>query len=454
MAESKRRKPKHIGPTQPKSFTVKPPQKTHSGVLMCWMSNGNTRHEFTSSMWATARVFPEIIDQRSRQMGPRVASGRNGLIREFLLTDAEWFLGIDTDQYWAPEDLRRLLDAADPVRRPIIGGLVFADQGGQLFPTMYKLGDEGSFHVALDYPRDSIVEVDGTGAAFIMIHRRVIERMATKYPEPFPWYQETVVNGVDRGEDLTFCTRARELGYKIFVHTGVKVGHVKTRYLTEAEYDKSNDAQHFLITGTGRSGTGYIRHLLSRCLIPTGHEDIFNPKNIAAGTTEWKEYRGESSWLAAPFIESLDVPTIQLVRNPIETLRSLVGIGFLARTNEGHQPYEDFVLETLGTTNLPPTDDRDEIIRRNVDFMYEWSAIIEAASPLRFRVEDLQDLDVVNDLLNHVLGKKVDRAKVHKAISEVATDENHRRRDEDVTWADGGERLAELAERWGYEVDA
>ena len=403
-------------------------------------------------MWNTARAFPEIIDQRSRQSGPRVATTRNNLVREFLLTDAEWFLGIDTDQYWHPEDLKRLIDAADIVKRPIIGGLVFADQGGQLFPTMYKLGDEDNFHVALSYPRDSIVEVDGTGAGFMMIHRRVIERMAQKFPEPHPWFQETVVNGSDRGEDLTFCTLARELGYKIYVHTGVKVGHVKTRNLTEAEYDRANEQQHFLITGTGRSGTGYIRHLLSRCLIPVGHEEIFNPKNIMAETTEWGDYRGESSWLAAPFIESLNVPTVQLVRNPLETLRSLVGIGFLARTNPGHEPYENFVLETLGTTALYATDDRDEIIRRCVDFMYEWSALIEGFDVPRWRVEDLQDITIANELVMHLIGKRLDRAKIDKAIKEVATDENHRRRDEDIAWADGGERLAELAERWGYEV--
>ena len=413
------------------------------------MSNGNVRHEFTGSMWNTARAFPEIIDQRSRQSGPRVAATRNNLVREFLLTDAAWFLGIDTDQYWHPDDLKRLIDAADPVKRPVIGGLVFADQGGQLFPTLYKEGDESNFHVALAYPRDSIVEVDGTGAAFLMVHRRVIERMAQKYPEPHPWFQETVVNGVDRGEDLTFCTRVRELGYKIYVHTGVKVGHVKTRYLTEKEYDLSNEQQHFLITGTGRSGTGYAAQLLSRCLIPVGHEAVFNPKNIAAGNTGWGDYRGEASWLAAPSLP-LNVPTVQLVRNPLETLRSLVGIGFFGRTNPGHKDYEDYAFEALGSTNFQPTDDRQEIIDRCVDFMYEWSAMIEAADVQRFRVEDLTDINVLNDMILLLIGKRMDKAKIDEAIKDVATDVNTRRRDETITWEDGGGRLIELAERWGY----
>ncbi len=84
--------------------------------------------------------------------------------------------------------------------------------------------------------------------------------------------------------------------------------------------------------------------------------------------------------------------------------------------------------------------------------MYYWSEMIEEHQHPRVRVEDLSDLTVTNDMMNHLIGKRMDRAKIAGAIGEVDTNVNTRRRDEAVTWADGGERLAELAERWGYEV--
>jgi hypothetical protein len=78
-------------------------------------------------------------------------------------------------------------------------------------------------------------EVHATGAAFLLIHRSVLTKMGEIYREsPYPWFLEgSVYKGTKFGEDWAFCMRAIEAGFKIHVHTGVKIGHVKPQVLDE-----------------------------------------------------------------------------------------------------------------------------------------------------------------------------------------------------------------------------
>ena len=67
----------------------------------------------------------------------------------------------------------------------------------------------------------------------------------------------------------------------------------------------------FLVTGCGRSGTGYISTTLTSLGCPCGHEVIFRPESLHAVTElHWPPVLpGESSWLGAPFIENRLRPT-------------------------------------------------------------------------------------------------------------------------------------------------
>jgi len=73
------------------------------------------------------------------ESGPRIAAARNRVVEQWLTDPAStWLWMLDTDMTFTPDTLDRLLDAADPVERPIVGGLCFA--GGRDFriaPTIY-----------------------------------------------------------------------------------------------------------------------------------------------------------------------------------------------------------------------------------------------------------------------------------------------------------------------------
>ena len=181
---------------------------------------------------------------------------RNSVVREFLKTECEWLFFVDTDMGFQPDTVDKLYDAADPVERPIVGGLCFAMRNDSLdgyggfttYPvsTIYDAGrnDNGfGFVPRRDYQRDALVQCSATGSACILIHRSVFTKIAAKFAPEQWWYDRIKLKpgDLDEGatvcaEDLSFCMRAHEVGCPTFVHTGVKTTHMKPVWLGEDRY--------------------------------------------------------------------------------------------------------------------------------------------------------------------------------------------------------------------------
>lgn len=192
----------------------------------------------------------------SLRSSPRIAEARNQLVTNFLRSpefkEATWLVMVDTDMLWPQHAVHQLVATAEAHDYKLAGGLCFAgsDIAGEVYPTIYvQSGTSPSGYPTLDrvydYPRNMIVECDATGAAFLAIHRDVLNAMGHAYmtkasgkPNPYPWFEDAVWDDRQYGEDIGFCIKARALGFKLMVHTGVPVGHLKTRSLDEAEYDR------------------------------------------------------------------------------------------------------------------------------------------------------------------------------------------------------------------------
>lgn len=186
-----------------------------------------------------------------------VANGRNEIARAFLdHTEGEWLFFIDSDMGFAPDTVDRLIESANPKNRPVVGGLCFALQRvgtrdhysivNGIQPTVFKfhdLGTEVGFAPILDYPRDSLVEVSGTGAACLLIHRSALEKIRDKYGDSWfdPITHPTGNSGKPRtfSEDLSFCLRLAAVDLPVYVNTAVKTTHEKgALYLDEPTYDR------------------------------------------------------------------------------------------------------------------------------------------------------------------------------------------------------------------------
>jgi hypothetical protein len=175
---------------------------------------------------------------------------RNMAVREFLDNhQADWLFWIDTDMGFAADTVDRLVAAADPVERPIVGGLCFAQRemnedgvGGwrcSAAPTLFDwltLKDEQGFAIHWDYPNNTLMRVAGTGSACILIHRTVFEQIEDKFGPA--WYNRApnIYTGQLISEDLSFCVRAGALDIPIHVHTGIRTTHHKAVWLSEEDY--------------------------------------------------------------------------------------------------------------------------------------------------------------------------------------------------------------------------
>jgi hypothetical protein len=176
------------------------------------------------------------------QCSANVSSGRNALVEWFLASRADWLIQIDSDMVWRPDAVHRLLEVADPVERPIVGGLCFAQEAdtGQIWPTMFDLAgteEQVEFIRYDEWEPGALLPVGSTGAAFLLTHRSVLETIRDRnFSTAYPWFQEREIGGKRSGEDVSFCLRAAAVGAKVHVHTGVAIGHIKEHIVTEEGY--------------------------------------------------------------------------------------------------------------------------------------------------------------------------------------------------------------------------
>ena len=198
---------------------------------------------------------PPIFNRRSPSGG--LAAARNVITRGFLeATDCRWLLFVDSDMGFEPNLIERLLDVAHPHDRPVVGGLYFGHKRIEsehpelsaptfrMFPMLHTWdANDLGFAEITDYPRDSLVKVDATGAGCILAHRSVFERIAED--EGPHWWSEILHPNRDTdvrrdkfSEDMSFCLRCTMLKVPIHVDTSVKTAHDKGgAILTEDVWD-------------------------------------------------------------------------------------------------------------------------------------------------------------------------------------------------------------------------
>lgn len=186
-----------------------------------------------------------------------IASARNHIATAFLdETDAEWLFMVDSDMGFEADTVDRLISSAQAGGFEVMGALAFALKRRllnpnplnveltRLCPTVYQLAElenESGFAPVFDYPRDAVMEVGGTGAACVVIHRGVLARIRYMYGDR--WFEPITHPTGDHGkprtfsEDLSFCLRVQAVGAKVGVDTSVKTGHAKGGiFLTEEQY--------------------------------------------------------------------------------------------------------------------------------------------------------------------------------------------------------------------------
>lgn len=151
------------------------------------------------------------------------------------------------------------------------------------------------------------------------------------------------------------------------------------------------DSLEILFTGTGRCATGYFAKLLTSLGTPCGHEFLFN---VQQG--DFALHPAESSWLAAPFIQSSphlsSTKIVHIVREPAACIRSLAL--YLYSDARGSETYENFSRQhnsDLVNWNEP--------VHLAASHWYEWNSMIEKQSEGHDYFVYKLGIDPITDLL-------------------------------------------------------
>ena len=271
-----------------------------------------------------------------------IAAARNEICRQFLAAgDCDWLWMVDRDMGFRPDALHRLLSAADPVKRPIVGALCFAAWAGEQdgmhgwrvdpVPTIYRWRDDlpgGRGLATLNlYPVDMVIQVDATGAAFLLIHRTVLETLGAG------WFTPSTDPAM--GEDFSFCVRAGQAGFPLHVHTGVKTTHAKMMWLSELDYWRQYNAppataDTAVIVPEMRPE--HAGRFLSSLIASTGRAEYYDPGTDVDSLTEpWVFLTGDDvtftpGWLdqAQHVADSYKAEVVQVNGRGVLARRELV----------------------------------------------------------------------------------------------------------------------------------
>lgn len=169
---------------------------------------------------------PSLVDTTiSITANAMVHSARNQMAKEMLATSMSHILFLDDDMTLPPDALEMMIQDD----KDIVGALAFTRRP-PIQPTCYKSVTKdgvGVYRNIHNYPKNTVFEVDATGGACLLVKREVFEKMSE------PWFEFTK----KVGEDIRFCEKARELGFKVFVDTRIKAGHFGEIEIDETIYE-------------------------------------------------------------------------------------------------------------------------------------------------------------------------------------------------------------------------
>lgn len=256
------------------------PRRGHAypddSIVLAYLTRGSVEAPFMESVlrsyehdrYAGPGRFTSPVWRISIRSGVNVSKSRCKAVRQFLDTGAEWLWMVDDDMVWAqPDAHERLLASIDRVcaARPelepwqvVMGGLCFAYAPDEdaTYPTIFDRLEDGRFRRwTAPPPAGRVVQAAGTGAAFLIVHRRLLQAIDQSLGgvTQCPWFREheqLIVTARDEAgeptaataywvsEDLWFCDQVARVGGRVFVDAGVDIGHKKPHLLTRAFHER------------------------------------------------------------------------------------------------------------------------------------------------------------------------------------------------------------------------
>ncbi len=153
------------------------------------------------------------VAYRSNWLASDLARARNMLVSDALATEADRILWHDADIVFTPEDVDALL-ALDMGGDMISGAFCRRSSGREVVGTPLEGGAD----------RGALLEMSRVGFGFLLMPRASLALLHAKHGEAL--FEFRADGGEVISEDFVFSDRWRALGGRIWLHRGVRLGHV------------------------------------------------------------------------------------------------------------------------------------------------------------------------------------------------------------------------------------
>ena len=169
-----------------------------------------------------------------------IYDSRNNLARKAVKEGYDAIFWLDSDMVFEPDTLVDLARTMEEEGADLVTGLCFSRRYPNYRPTIfselcYRLDiDSGKMdaiaETMYEYPKDAAFRIAGCGMACCLMKTVMVDEITREKGLPF-----APLPGF--GEDLSFCKKAADLGYKLVCDSRVKVGHIGTVIVDERTYE-------------------------------------------------------------------------------------------------------------------------------------------------------------------------------------------------------------------------
>ena len=147
-----------------------------------------------------------------------ISISRNKIVEK---CNADYLMFVDTDMVFPPDLLIRLMFH----NVDIVNALAFRRVPPH-YPCIFKWDEKEKCYETMVY-YGGLLEVDATGMAACLIKTKVFKSL----PKPWYYYRDHLFSS-----DLTFCENVRKAGFKVYVDTDLKIGHLGAEQVIDEEF--------------------------------------------------------------------------------------------------------------------------------------------------------------------------------------------------------------------------
>ena len=186
--------------------------------------------QFMQSLTALERKLKDdgINFEEGIISGTLVYMARDKLAGKAINEDFTHVLWLDSDMVFSP----KLLEDLMMCRKPFVSCVYHGRRPG-FHSCIFKSIDLTHVERFEEYPREPF-EIEGCGFGAVLMETEILKAVMLNFktaftPEP------------NLGEDIAFCKRARDLGYKLYAEPNCQLGHVGHIVIYPEDHERWKD---------------------------------------------------------------------------------------------------------------------------------------------------------------------------------------------------------------------